>query len=350
MNVFELFKMAVKENASDLHLVTGMPPVLRINGKLTKTNITPLKAEEIKQLLYQSILTEDHIMRFEKDLELDFSTFIPDICRVRVNIHQQRGSIEAAFRLITYKTRTIKELGLPNIVANLARKFDGLVLVTGPTGVGKTTTLAAMVDLINNEREAIIICIEDPIEYIHKNKKSIIKQREVYSDTHSFEEALKRVLRQDPNVIVVGEMRDLETIATTLTAAETGHLVLATLHTPNATSSIDRIIDVFPPYQQTQIRIQLADTIQGVISQQLLPKTDGSGRAVACEVLLATSAIRNLIREGKSSEIATYIQTSQQMGMKLMDASIKELYLNGLISFEVAEARMRNPEELSRMH
>lgn len=346
MNIFDLFKMAVKENASDLHLVVGMPPVLRINGKLKRTNIAPLNAEEIKQLLYQSILKEDHIIRFEKDLELDFSTVIPDVCRARVNIHQQRGSIEAAFRLITYSTRTIKELGLPEVVAELARKLDGLVLVTGPTGVGKTTTLAAMIDLINNEREAIIISIEDPIEHIHKNKKSIIKQREVYSDTHSFEEALKRCLRQDPNVIVVGEMRDLETISTALTASETGHLVLATLHTPNATASIDRIIDVFPPHQQTQVRVQLADAIQGVISQQLLPNTDGSGRVVACEVLLATPAIRNVIREGKSSEIATYMQTSQQMGMRLMDASLKELYLEGLISLEVARSRMRNPEEL----
>ncbi|MBM3254117.1 MAG: type IV pilus twitching motility protein PilT [Candidatus Omnitrophica bacterium] len=348
MNIFDLFKLAVKENASDLHLMSNMPPVLRINGKLVRTNITPLKGEEIKQLLYQNILTEEHIARFENDLELDFSTYIPDVCRVRVNVHRQRGSIEAAFRLITYKIRTIKELGLPEVVAEFARRPDGLVLITGPTGVGKTTTLAAIIDLINSEREAIMISIEDPIEYIHKNKKSIIKQREVYSDTHSFAEALKRALRQDPNVIVVGEMRDLETIAITLTAAETGHLVLATLHTPNATSSIDRIIDVFPPHQQAQVRIEVADTLQGVISQQLLPKVDGSGRVAACEILIATPAIRNLIREGKSSEIATYMQTSQQMGMRLMDNSLKELYEKRQISYDVARIRMRHPEELER--
>ncbi len=350
MEMNQLVKLAIENNASDIHLTEGMPPILRINGRLRSTKMSSLTREDLKQFIYQNILTKDEIAQFEKELELDVSFEAPGLCRFRVNIHKQRGSVEAAFRLIPSKIRSIEELGLPSAVAELARKPDGLVLVTGPTGSGKSTTLASMVSLINNEKECHIITIEDPIEYVYTNKKSIIKQREVYSDTHSFEEALKRALREDPNIIVVGEMRDIETISTALTASETGHLVLATLHTPNASGSIDRIIDVFPSHQQAQVRIQLADTLQGIISQQLLPTADGKGRVLACEVLAASPAIRNIIREQKSAEIATYMQTGQQHGMRLMDVSLKELYEQGLISYEVARSRMRNPEDFKKYY
>ncbi len=350
MDITQLVKFALENNASDIHLTEGMPPILRINGRLRSTKKPPFKREDLKEFIYQNIFNKDRIAQFEKELELDVSFEVPNLCRFRVNIHKQRGSVEAAFRLIPSKIRSIEELGLPSTIAELARRPDGLVLVTGPTGSGKSTTLAAMVSLMNNEKGCHIITIEDPIEYVYTNNKSIIKQREVYSDTHSFAEALKRALRQDPNVIVVGEMRDLETISTALTASETGHLVLATLHTPNAAGSIDRIIDVFPSHQQTQVRVQLADTLQGIISQQLLPTADGKGRVLSYEILIATPAIRNLIREQKSTEIATYMQTGQQYGMKLMDVSLRELYEQGLISYEVARSRMRNPEDFKKYY
>jgi twitching motility protein PilT len=244
---------------------------------------------------------------------------------------------------------SVEELRLPPIVVDLARKPNGFVLVTGPTGVGKTTTLAAMINLINNEREALIICIEDPIEFTFTNKKSIIKQREVYSDTHSFAEALRHALRQDPNVIVVGEMRDLETISTTLTAAETGHLVLATLHTPDAPQTIERIIDVFPPYQQPQVKLQLADSLQGVVSQLLLPRADGQGRILATEVMIANPGIRNLIREQEIEQIPTLMQTGGQYGMKTMDKSLKDLFHQGLITLDVAMSKVKNIDEFKQM-
>jgi twitching motility protein PilT len=243
----------------------------------------------------------------------------------------------------------MEELGLPTIAVDLARKPNGLVLVTGPTGVGKTTTLAAMINLINEERECIIICIEDPIEFIHSNKKSVIKQREVYSDTQSFAEALRHALRQDPNVIVVGEMRDLETIATTLTAAETGHLVLATLHTPDAPQTIERIIDVFPPHQQQQVKLQLADSLQGVISQLLLPRASGQGRILATEVMITTPGIRNLIREQEIEQIPTLMQTGSQYGMKTMDKCLKELFHAGHITLDMAMSKVKNPDEFRQL-
>jgi twitching motility protein PilT len=243
----------------------------------------------------------------------------------------------------------IEDLGLPHLVTDMARKPNGLVLVTGPTGMGKTTTLAAMINLINNERENLIVCIEDPIEFIFVNKKSIVKQREVYSDTQSFAEALKHALRQDPNVIVVGEMRDLETISTTLTAAETGHLVLATLHTPDAPQTVERIIDVFPPYQQQQVRLQLADCLQAVLSQLLLPHASGKGRVLATEIMIATPAIRNLIREQQIEQIPTLMQTGSQYGMKTMDKSLKELFQKGLISLDVAMSKVKNSEEFRQL-
>jgi twitching motility protein PilT len=342
IDIKELFQLATDEKASDLHLTANAPPILRIDGKLKYTKFDKLSSEDTKTMIY-SILTDEQKKQFERDLELDLSLSVPGVNRFRVNIHKQRGSIEAAFRVVSFNIRSISELNLPPIIADLSRKPNGLVLITGPTGTGKTTTLAAMVDLINNEREYLIICIEDPIEYIHTHKRSIVKQREVYSDTQSFAQALRHALRQDPNVIVVGEMRDLETISTALTAAETGHLVLATLHTPDAPQTIDRIIDVFPPYQQQQIRVQLANSLQGVVSQQLLPRIDRGGRIVACEIMIATPAVRNLIRENETAQIPTLIQTSAHQGMKPMDKYLKELYQKGIISYETALEKVKDP-------
>jgi len=348
MDLKELLSLCIKEHASDLHITENEPPILRIDGKLTRTNYPVLNREDTKRLLY-SILTATQKEMFERDKELDFSLSLAGMDRFRVNIHLQKGSVEAAFRRVPLRIPSIEELGLPPIIKELARKPNGLVLVTGPTGVGKTTTLAAMIDLINIERECIIICIEDPIEFIHNNKKSVIKQREVYSDTHSFAEALKRALRQDPNVIVVGEMRDLETISTALTAAETGHLVLATLHTPDAPQTVERIIDVFPPYQQQQVKLQLADCLQAVVSQLLLPHASGKGRILACEIMVATSGIRNLIREQEIEQIPTLIQTGAQYGMKTMDKSLKELYQQGKITLDTALSKAKHPEEFEHL-
>jgi twitching motility protein PilT len=269
--------------------------------------------------------------------------------RYRMNVHYQKGNVEAALRRIPARIPRLEELGLPKVVYDFVRKPNGLVLVTGPTGMGKSTTLAAMINIINEEREEMIVCIEDPIEFVHTNKKSIIKQREVYSDTHSFPEALKRALRQDPNVIVVGEMRDLETIATTITAAETGHLVLATLHTPDAPQTVQRIIDVFSPHQQKQIRVQLADCLQGVISQLLLPRADGKGRVLATEIMVATPGIRNLIREGEIAQIPSLIQMGAQYGMYTMDKCLKVLYKKGIITKEVALSKVKNVMEFESL-
>lgn len=347
MDLKELFMMTIKEGASDLHLSEEEPPIIRIDGKLMRTSLPKLKRDEIKRNIY-TILTSPQKEAFEKDLELDLSLALPGLDRFRVNVHMQRGSVEAAFRRIPLEIPSLEELHLSPMLASLARKPNGLVLVTGPTGVGKTTTLAAMIDLINSEKESLIVCIEDPIEFIHKNKKSVIKQREVYSDTHSFAEALRHALRQDPNVIVVGEMRDLETISTALTAAETGHLVLATLHTPDAPQTIERIIDVFPSHQQQQVKLQLADCLQGVVSQLLLPHASGKGRIVATEIMVATPGIRNLIREQEIEQIPTLMQTGAQFGMKTMDKCLKELLATGLITIETAMTKVKNPEEFKQ--
>ena len=344
----ELFLLCIEKKASDLHLTNAEPPILRIDGKLHRTDFGTLEKSELKKMIY-SLLTNPQKEVFERDLELDFSLAIPGTDRFRVNIHLQKGSVEAAFRRVPSKIPTIQELGLPAIANDLARKSNGLVLVTGPTGVGKTTTLAAMIDLINNERECLIVCIEDPIEFMHANKKSVIKQREVYSDTRSFAEALRHALRQDPNVIVVGEMRDLETISTTLTAAETGHLVLATLHTPDAPQTVERIIDVFPPHQQQQVKLQLADCLQGVISQLLLPKASGGGRVLATEIMIGTAGIKNLIREQEIEQIPTLMQTGSQYGMKTMDKCLKELYRGGFINLDVAMSKVKNPDEFKEL-
>jgi len=345
LDIVELLRLALEQRASDLHLAVAAPPVLRIDGALMRTDLPELTRQDNKQLIY-SLLTEEQKAHFEREQELDFSIAVQGLGRFRVNVHYQRGSVEAAFRIVPLKIRTLSELGLPPVVAELSRKPNGLVLLTGPTGVGKTTTLAAMVELINTERSALVVVIEDPIEYVFEHKRSIIKQREVYSDTKSFAEALRRALRQDPNVIVVGEMRDLETIATALTAAETGHLVLATLHTPDAPQTIDRILDVFPPYQQQQVKIQLADCLQGVLSQQLLPRADTSGRVVAYEIMIATPAVRHLIHEHATNQLPTVMQTGAQYGMCTMDSTLKALCLQGLISSETAISRAKHPQDL----
>jgi len=348
MEMRELLLLCNEKKASDLHLTEGEPPILRIDGKLKRTSLAVLEKSELKRMIY-GLLTNPQKEMFERNLELDLSLAVPSLDRFRVNIHMQRGSVEAALRRVPSKIPTLEDLGLPSIAKDLARKSNGLVLVTGPTGVGKTTTLAAIIDLINSERECLIICIEDPIEFLHTNKKSVIKQREVYSDTHSFAESLRHALRQDPNVIVVGEMRDLETISTTLTAAETGHLVLATLHTPDAPQTVERIIDVFPPHQQQQVKLQLADCLQGVMSQLLLPCASGQGRVLATEIMIGTAGIKNLIREQEIEQIPTLMQTGSQYGMRTMDKSLKELYRKQLISLDVAMSKVKNPEEFKEL-
>ncbi|MDD5108935.1 MAG: type IV pilus twitching motility protein PilT [Candidatus Omnitrophica bacterium] len=348
MEIRDLLLMCNENGASDLHITENEPPVLRVDGRLLRTQLEKLDKQSLKKMIY-SVLSNTQKEIFERELELDFSLALPDLDRFRVNVHLQKGSVEAAFRRIPREIPAVEKLGLPKIISDLARRPNGLVLVTGPTGMGKTTTLAAMIDLINGERECMITCIEDPIEFIYANKKSIVKQREVYSDTHSFADALRHALRQDPNVIVVGEMRDLETISTALTAAETGHLVLATLHTPDAPQTISRIIDVFPPHQQTQVKLQLSDCLQGVISQLLLPHASGKGRVLATEVMIATASIRNLIREQQIEQIPTMMQTGLQYGMNTMDSCLKELTQKGLITLDMAMSKVKNREEFKQL-
>jgi twitching motility protein PilT len=348
MEIRDLLMLCIEKKASDLHLTEKEPPILRIDGRLHRTDKPVINREDLKKMVY-GVLTNPQKEIFEEKLELDFSLALPGLDRFRVNVHLQRGSVEVAFRRVPLTIPGFEELGLPSILKDLARKPNGLVLVTGPTGVGKTTTLASMIDFINNERECLVVCIEDPIEFIHTNKKSVIKQREVYSDTRSFAEALRHALRQDPNVIVVGEMRDLETISTTLTAAETGHLVLATLHTPDAPQTIERIIDVFPPYQQQQVKLQLADCLQAVISQLLLPKSSGVGRVLATEIMIATAGIKNLIREQEVEQIPTLMQTGSQYGMKTMDKSLKDLFQQGVIDLDVAMSKVKNIDEFKAL-
>jgi len=344
----KLLKAAIECEASDLHITNGAPPIVRIDGGLKPLNFPTITAEDSIKMIY-SLLNDSQKAKFENNLELDLSLEIKDVGRFRVNVHKQRGAIEAAFRVVTNKIRTIKQLGLPSIVEELARKEQGLVLITGPTGSGKTTTLAAIINQINSERHCVIVTIEDPIEYIHTHKKSIIKQREVMADTKSFADALKHVLRQDPDVICIGEMRDLETISTALTAAETGQFVLATIHTPDAAQTVDRIVDVFPPYQQQQIRVQFANTLEGIIAQQLLPVSSGNGRVVACEILIANIAVRKIIRSQKTEQIETILQTSSELGMMSMDKSLKDLYDKGLITYDEAISNAKFPQSFNQL-
>ncbi len=345
----ELLEIVLEREASDLHLTAGSPPVIRLHGDLVALTDYPVLTPRGLQAMIYAILPQRKRERLEQDLELDTSFALPAKARFRVNVYFQRDSIGAAFRLIPFQIKTIEELALPPVVSEMARFPRGFVLVTGPTGSGKSTTLAALVDIVNNERKAHIMTVEDPIEFLHKHKNSMVNQREVGSDTHGFANALKHVLRQDPDVILVGEMRDLETIQTAITAAETGHLVFATLHTQDAPQTIDRVIDVFPPHQQQQVRVQLSTSLQAVVTQQLLQTPDGKGRVAACEVLIATPAVRNLIREAKVHQIYSVMQAGGRFGMRTMDASLAELVRSGQITQELAMERCHDPEELNRL-
>ncbi|QUH20671.1 type IV pilus twitching motility protein PilT [Alkaliphilus sp. B6464] len=347
MDIINLLKIAIDLKASDLHITVAVPPIVRVNGKLQKIDNQPI-TPEISAKLIKDVLTQEELNKLDAKGELDLSFAYSGLGRFRVNAFKQRGSYSMALRVVALNIPTIEELGLPIITKELARKQRGLILVTGPTGSGKSTTLAAMVDLINDERNCHILTLEDPIEYLHKHKKSIVNQREIGNDSISFANALRSALRQDPDVILVGEMRDLETISTAITAAETGHLVLSTLHTLGAAKTVDRIIDVFPPHQQQQIKIQLSSVLEGVISQQLIPRADGTGRIGAYEVMATTPAIRNLIREGKSHQIQTSIQTGVKFGMRAMDQSITELYKKGLVSKEWAFASAVDQDFITR--
>ncbi len=383
MQIDDLLRETVQAKASDLHLTVGIPPTIRVWGKLVPLSHPALTPEDTFQLAYGMINTFQK-QRFEKSWELDLSYAVVGLGRFRVNLYRQRGSVGVAARVISESIPTIEDLNIPMVLKDLARLPRGLILVTGPTGHGKSTTLASLIDFINVERAGHIVTIEDPIEYVHPHKKSMVNQRELGFDTQTFPNALRAVLREDPNVIMVGEMRDLETISAALTIAETGHLVLATLHTADASQSVDRIIDVFPPYQQQQIRVQLGSVLEAVVSQQLLPNLRFSdrrperrlvgavasasgaavsgngpgeswpsieqiGRVPAVEILIATPGIRNLIREGKSHQIHTAIQTGAQYGMQTMDQSLFSLFTRRLISLEDALARAIHPEELRKM-
>jgi twitching motility protein PilT len=339
----------VEVNASDVHLTAGFPPAMRDKGAITPMEGFPvLTGQHTRDIVY-SILNDDQRKRFENQKQLDFAYAIPGVARFRVNCFLQRGSVSAAFRLVPHHIPDLDSLKVPPVIRELTNKPRGFVLVTGPTGSGKSTTLAAMVDLINSERNDHILTIEDPIEFLHQHKSSIINQREIGSDAIDFALGLRAALREDPDVILVGEMRDKETIATALTAAETGHLVFATLHTQSTAQTVDRIIDVFPSEQQAQVRTQLSIALQGIVTQQLLPTADGQGRVVACEVLIPTPAIRNLIREGKTHQIYAAVQTSGAVGMQTMDADLARLARSGTISRAVAEQRSSVPEELKRL-
>lgn len=339
----------IERGASDLHVTTGTPPQLRIDGSLVPLKTAPLGPVETKYLCYE-VMTEEQKVNFEKNNELDFSFGVKGLSRFRANVFMQRGAVAGAFRAIPFKIRSLSELGLPPVIGDLGDLPRGLVLLTGPTGSGKSTSLAAVIDKINSERRHHIMTIEDPIEYLHPNKLCLVNQREIGMDTDSFKGALKYVLRQDPDVVLVGEMRDLETIEAAMTISETGHLVFATLHTNSAVQSINRVIDVFPPHQQPQIRAQLSFVLQGVVTQMLLPRADGPGRVLASEVMIPNMAIRNLIRENKVHQIYGIMQTGQgKSGMQTMNQSLYGLYMRGVISMDEALGRSAEPGELQGM-
>lgn len=348
-SLHQLLKVLVEKGGTDLHLTTGSPPQLRIDGKLVPLSMDPLNATDTKNMCY-SILTDAQKHKFEEENELDLSFGVKGLSRFRANVFMQRGAMAAAFRIIPYKFLSFQELGLPPIVENLAKRPRGLILVTGPTGSGKSTTLASIINKINEERHEHIITIEDPIEYLHPHKNCIVNQREVGADTDNFKTALKYILRQDPDIVLVGEIRDLETIEAALTTAETGHLVFATLHTNSAVQTINRIIDVFPPYQQSQVRAQISFTLEGVLCQQLIPKSGGKGRVLGLEVMIPNAAIRNLVREDKIHQIYSIMQIGQsKFGMQTMNQSLHILYSKGFLTLDVALGRSSDPEELRQM-
>ncbi|MDX1765790.1 MAG: type IV pilus twitching motility protein PilT [Candidatus Saccharimonadales bacterium] len=343
-----LLEEVIKKKSSDLHLQVGLPPMLRVDGSLTPVQGSKILDEETVEALIFAILDEDQKQILLKDKEFDFSFAFGDLGRFRVNAFHERGNLAAALRLIPNEIKTVEELGLPNILNSFAEYPRGLVLVTGPTGSGKSTTLAAILDKINTERSEHVITIEDPIEFTHKSKKSVVVQREVHYDTYSFSAALRSSLRQDPDVVLIGEMRDLETISAAITIAETGHLVFATLHTNSASQSVDRMIDVFPPHQQPQIRSQLANILMAICSQRLIPAI-GGGRIAAAEILVATPAVRNIIREGKAHQLEAVIQTGAEHGMQSMDKTLVQLIHNGTVTYEEAKNYAVDIEELDRM-
>ena len=349
INLHQLLRAMIEKGASDMHITTGSPPLLRIDGAIVPLKLPALSPVETKQLCY-SVLTEEQKIAFEKHKELDLSFGVKSLSRFRANIFVQRGAVSGAFRSIPFKILSFDELGLPAVVSELACKPRGLVLVTGPTGSGKSTTLASILDKINGDSRQHIMTIEDPIEYLHPHKRCIVNQREVGADTFSFKDALKYVLRQDPDVVLVGEMRDLETIEAALTIAETGHLVFATLHTNSAIQSVNRIIDVFPPHQQSQVRAQLSFVLEGVLCQLLLPRAGNPGRVLALEVMVPNAAIRNLIREDKVHQIYSQMQVGQEKhGMQTLNQSLYSLYARRLITLEEAMGRSYEPDELRGM-
>ncbi|MCL5094126.1 MAG: type IV pilus twitching motility protein PilT [Patescibacteria group bacterium] len=348
MKIEDLLEEVVKNNSSDLHLTVGAAPMLRIDGALKPVpDMSPLNADDVEALTF-SVLDDAQKDILLKDKEVDFSFAYGDVCRFRANAYHQKGNTALALRMIPVEIRDLEKLGLPKVCGTFTEFPRGLVLVTGPTGSGKSTTLAAMIDKINSERSDHIITVEDPIEYTHQHKKSIIEQREVHYDTRSFAAALRSILREDPDVVLIGEMRDLETIAAAITIAETGHLVFATLHTNNAAQSIDRIIDVFPPHQQQQIKVQLSNTLQGIVSQRLIPAL-GGGRVVGAEIMVATPAVRNIIREGKTHQLDAIIQTGAEHGMQSMDRTLAGLVKSGRITAEEAKGYAIDIQELERL-
>ena len=344
-----LLKTMVEQGGSDLHITTNSPPQIRVDGVLHALDIPPMSPSDTKQICY-AILTDNQKHRLEENLEIDFSFGIKGLSRFRANVYHQRGAIAGAFRTIPYEIRSFRDLGLPPVVEKICEKPRGLVLVTGPTGSGKTTTLAALLDKINRERHEHIVTIEDPVEYLHSHKKCIVNQRELHADTHSFANALRSALRQDPDVVLIGEMRDYETVESALRIAETGHLTFATLHTNSAAQTINRIVDIFPAHQQGQIRVQLSFVLEGILCQSLLPRVSGKGRALAMEILVPNSAIRNLIREDKVHQIYGMMQTGQaKHGMQTFNQSLATLYFRRQISLQTALARSSYPDELQEI-
>jgi twitching motility protein PilT len=345
----DLLIRVLDSGGSDLHLTAGARPTIRVHGHLTALDEYPILTPPVLQKMLYAIITQKQREKFEEQLELDFAYAVPGKARFRTNIYRQRDAVGAAFRLIPYEIKPLEALGIPPAAANFAMLPRGFVLVTGPTGSGKSTTLASLLDLANRQRKDHIMTVEDPIEFLHRHQSCLVNQREVGEDTHSFQNALKHVLRQDPDIILVGEMRDLETISVALTAAETGHLVFATLHTQDAAQTIDRIIDVFPPHQQQQVRVQLAGALQGVVAQQLCRTSDGVGRVVTAEVLVATPAIRNLIREGKTHQIYSAMQAGAKFGMQTMDQHLADLVKKGRITFETGMEKCHHVEDFTRL-
>jgi twitching motility protein PilT len=347
-HIDDLLRLIVEKGGSDLHMSVGVPPIIRVDGQLLPTNYEKLNPQDSQRMIYD-ILTDEQIQRFETNYELDFSYQLAKLSRFRVNVFRQKGNVGFVMRVIASRVPTLSDLQLPPVIEELTRLPRGLILVTGPTGSGKSTSLAAMINQINTEQSVHVLTIEDPVEYLHQHRFSIINQREVGQDTKSFANALRAALREDPDVILVGEMRDLETMQMAVSAAETGHLVFATLHTNSAATSVERIVDSFPAGQQEQVRLQLSNNLQAIVCQQLLPRANQPGRVCAMEIMTASPAVRNLIREGKAHQITSMIQTSANLGMQTMDQALRDLYLRGTITFELAMERAMNPTELEKM-